>query len=384
MNIPAPTARAAQVVILERFEPEEIPMPTGPEDYGMANPEDAAEIKIPDDLPLSIDAWRERDLPPPDLILGKWLSTTSRALISAPTGLGKSNLAIALGQRVAANIGFLHWNPGRRVKVLYIDGEMSRRLLKQRVLDEERRHGGDLSGFYTLSREDVERFQPLNSPAGQAWILALIQHLGVELVIFDNIMSLTLGDQTNELVWQQTMPLVVELTRRAVGQIWIHHTGHDETKGYGTKTREWSLDTVGHLEKVEREDTDVSFNLVFRKARERTPTIRHDFQDVKIALVDDQWEHEASEALRPEKVSPRIRKALEALQNVLATDQAKQLSANRRAAHRDQWAAECDARGLIDLKGKPDSARTLMNTFRRDLVAANLIACDGDWQWLIR
>jgi hypothetical protein len=40
-------------------------------------------------------------------------------------------------------------------------------------------------------------------------------------------------------------------------------------------------------------------------------------------------------------------------------------------ASRSSCGLHCTRRGLIDLKGKPDSARTLMNTFRRDLVAAN-------------
>jgi hypothetical protein len=260
---------------------------------------------------------------------------------------------------------------------------MSRRLLRQRILAEADRHGGDLTRFYALSHEDVERFAPLNTPQGQARVLELIKHLGVDLVIFDNIMSLTLGDQTNELVWSQTMPLVLALTARSVGQLWVHHTGHDKTKGYGTKTREWSLDTVLLLEEVKRDDTDVSFSMVFEKARERTPQTRRDFQNVRIALVNDRWEHDAGVVgLRPGRVSPQSQKALDALINVLAGDQVKKLSGNRRAAHRDDWASECHARGLIDLR-KADSARSLLSRHRRDLVAANRIACDGDLSWLI-
>jgi hypothetical protein len=26
--------------------------------------------------------------------------------------------------------------------------------------------------------------------------------------------------------------------------MWLHHTGHNETQSYGTKTREWQMDTV--------------------------------------------------------------------------------------------------------------------------------------------
>jgi hypothetical protein len=78
-------------------------------------------------------------------------------------------------------------------------------------------------------------------------------------------------------------------TKRAIGQIWIHHTGHDETRGYGTKTREWQMDTTAICEAVKRNDTDVSFRPTFRKGRERTPDTHADFRDVNIALVDDVW-----------------------------------------------------------------------------------------------
>lgn len=333
--------------------------------------------------PLTAAEWRERELPPPDFVLGHVLTTTTRMLLSAATGLGKSNLALALAQHMAAGLPFLHWRAYRPVKVLYIDGEMSRRLLKERIFAEEARHTGNIDNLYVLSREDVQGFLPLNTPAGQDWLLKLIEHCGIEFVVFDNIMSLTLGDQKDPLVWQQTLPFVLALTRRSVGQVWIHHTGHDTGKGYGDKSREWQMDTVAHLDAVEREDTDVSFILKFPKARERTPANRAEFQDVKIALVNDRWEGSIEgRHAEPLEISPGIQKALDALLNVLAGDAVTMLPGNRRAAHRDQWTAECNTRGLIDLEGKANSARTLMNRFRKELVDANRIACEGPFQWL--
>jgi hypothetical protein len=333
--------------------------------------------------PLTLDQWRNRDLPEPDFIMGNWLSTTTRGMVTAATGLGKTNFGLALAMRVAGGIDFLHWQARRPCRVLYIDGEMARRLLKQRILDEETRCGITPEFFFALSHEDLAAFKPLNTPEGQAWLLAFIKKIGgADLIVFDNIMCLTLGDQKDPEVWQHTIPLVYALTRASIGQIWIHHTGHDESRSYGDKTREWQLDLTAHLTAMERDGTDISFSLSFEKARERTPATRFDFQDVKIALVDDRWEHELTQAHRPDKISPRCQKALEALQNVLAGDQATTLPGGRRAAHRDHWQAECTLLGMIDTAAKPHSARTLFATFRRELVAANRIACEGDMTWL--
>jgi RecA-family ATPase len=223
--------------------------PEGPSGPGYAaKPPPPLVYAIP---PLTIAEWLARDdLPDPDCLLGHWLSTTSRVLLVAPTGLGKTNFAMALGFAIAAERGFLHWSSGGRTRrVLLIDGEMSRRLLKRRIREATARGDGAPTTFYALSREDLDNFAPLNTPEGQAALLKFIEAIGgVDLVIFDNIMSLTVGDMKETIAWAQTLPLIAGLTRACIAQIWIHHTGHDENRSYGDKTREWQMDTVVHLQ----------------------------------------------------------------------------------------------------------------------------------------
>jgi hypothetical protein len=79
-----------------------------------------------------------------------------------------------------------------------------------------------------------------------------------------------------------------DLTRRSIGQCWIHHT-NDDGKSYGTKTREWQLDTVVAMRRVETDD-DIAFTLDFTKARERAPHNRADFAPLTIVLRDDEWQ----------------------------------------------------------------------------------------------
>jgi hypothetical protein len=364
-------------------EPEEPPMPNGPEDYFSEAVTERVNIDI-SQIPHTIAEWLGRDLPPPDRVIGEWLTTTSRVIINAETGLGKTNFVMALCAHAAAGQDFLHWRAHRPFRVLFIDGEMSRRLLKSRLEDVVRRLGFAPENLHALSHEDLPGFQPLNTPGGQASIKHCIEQIGgVDLVCFDNVMSLVPGEMKDEESWRRAEPLVLWLTKQAIGQIWVHHTGHDTTHGYGTKTREWKMDTVLLLTEEERGDTDLSFALTFKKARERTPETRSDFQDVKIALVFDQWRHEVTEAARPAKVSPLTGKGLAALTNVLASEHAVMLPGNRRAAHRDHWQAECARLGLVDMD-KPHSARTLFNKFRRDLVAANRIDCEEEFSWITR
>jgi hypothetical protein len=332
---------------------------------------------------ITLEDWIARDLPDRDLLMGDWLSTTSRTIISAPTGLGKTNFSIAVGMRVASGAGFLHWRGHRPARVLFVDGEMSRRLLKQRLIDETQRCGDMPKGFYALSHEDMADFKPLNTPEGQASVNKVIEKIGkVDLLIADNVMCLTSGSMIDEESWAQTLPWVRSLTHQCIGQIWVHHTGHDETHGYGTKTRDWQMDTVLLLGTVSRSDADISFNMNFVKARERTPATRADFQDVRVALVKDDWTYVASETKNEGRISPTASKFLAALTNVIGSDQAT-VHRGRRSATSERWRAECTVLGLIDTHAKPDSARTLFSKHRRELIAANRVACEGDFSWLL-
>jgi hypothetical protein len=110
--------------------------PNGPEKGEQAKPPPPPPQSI-----TSIEDWIARDIEPPDFICGRWLTTTSRAILSGDTGLGKTLFALALGMRCSAGLPFLHWLPARQCRVLYVDGEMSRRVIKQRLIDELRRAG---------------------------------------------------------------------------------------------------------------------------------------------------------------------------------------------------------------------------------------------------
>src|SRR4051794_31644858 len=108
MNIPAPTARAAELVTIERFvsdaegpgddtpTPERWPesaegdpviviereaMPARRSKARASSPpRRLPKIEIATLPPLTLPEWRDRDLQPPDFVMGHWLTTTSRVL----------------------------------------------------------------------------------------------------------------------------------------------------------------------------------------------------------------------------------------------------------------------------------------------------------------
>jgi AAA domain len=332
---------------------------------------------------LTIDDWLNRKLPEPDYLLGWLLSTTSRAMFVGDTGLGKTTFLLGMAFSIADGAPFLHWVARRPAQVLFIDGELSRIRLKQMIADEVTRFGGKPDGLHVLSYEDIEGFAPLNTPAGQACIEKIIEKIGgVDFVFFDSVMCLTVGDMKDEESWQQTLPWVRALTKRSIGQMWAHHTGHDKTRSYGTKTREWQLDLVALGTALQRDDTDLSFSLEFPKARERAPATRADFQPVSIALVNDEWQHDGAVPSQAVKVPPLAYKFLDALKNALASQEGRDAN-GRRSVPRAVWRAEAAALGLTDPEQNAKSANTLFNTNRRVLITANLVGSNEQNAWLI-
>lgn len=267
---------------------------------------------------LPAAAWRRREIEVPEPLLGELVVSTTRMFVGGPTGLGKTHLGFAMAAGMASGQGFLHWRSSRPARVLYIDGEMPRDLVQKRLRDLERRHDWTAAepNLFVLCSEDFEALAqadpglgvpgPLNTEAGQDFLLRLIGRLGrIDAVFLDNRMSLLAGDMKDEVPWTETMPLVKELTRRRIAQIWFDHMGHNTEHIYGSKTKEWQIDVVAILKAVEVADADLSFRIEFTKARRREKANRADFEPVTVTLREDVWEGSGTPDAR--KVERRLR-----------------------------------------------------------------------------
>jgi hypothetical protein len=339
--------------------------------------------------PLSIDEWRKRKIPPHDLLLGALFSTTTRATLVAPTGLGKTNFALAMGAGMATGRGFLHFDSRRQARVLVIDGELPAEWAKQLLADMEERLGDDAGllkeKFFYLNTEDAQDFQPLNTVSGQNYIEDIIASMGgVDFIIFDNIMSLLAGSMKEEESWAETLPWIKSLTRRRIGQLWIHHTGINEARGYGTDTKNWQFDTVMLMERNHGSQADISFNLKFQKARRRTPKTRQYYEPVTIELIENEWR--SSEAVgNSVKLPPREKTALRILQNLLAEKGEKRVTMRDgpvvTACLLDDWREQLKQRGVTN-EDKPSSERSQWRSIKNKLQSQQVITINGEWVWI--
>ena len=258
-----------------------------------------------DHTDLTVEAWLRRRLPPRDYLFDGVLCTTSRWIINGETGVGKTLFGLELGFAAAAGADFLSWKGVRQSRVMYLDGEMPAETLKERI-----KAAADIYGEVDLLayNRDVlgpEQMPPLNSEPGLAWLWREIDAVKPDLLIGDSLMCLLAGSLSEEEPWLPMKPLLRQLSARRIAHVWLHHTGHDTSRGFGTKTREWEMDTVAMLSR--REDDD-ALTLEFSKARLRTPATAALFKPQVIRREADGWRSAgAAKTSKPRSAAERKR-----------------------------------------------------------------------------
>jgi len=227
---------------------------------------------LPDRNNLLLSAWLERDFPPRDWLLGEVLCTTSRCLLIGETGVGKTLTALEIAGAISSGAGVFGWEGKRHARVMYLDGELAKETFKERMELVADRYGEGCEIFgYNRDELPSDHMPPIDTDIGQKWLWHEIEKVQPDIIFFDAIMCLTSGTMSEEESWKPIAPLCRQITSRGIAQVWLHHTGHDTSKGFGTKTREWEMESVIMLTKVSGDDSDeavtAQFQMEFKKAR---------------------------------------------------------------------------------------------------------------------
>jgi hypothetical protein len=343
---------------------------------------------------LLLSAWLTRKIAPRDYLLGNVFCTTSRWLVYGETGVGKSLFTYAMGGAIASGSAFLNWEARRPAKVMLFDGEMPAETFKERMQTLADQFGDDLP-IYAYSREVLSDgdMPPFNTETGEAWLWREIEAVQPDVIIFDSIMCLLAGSMVDEDAWEPVKLLIRKISARRIGQIWIHHTGHDKSKSYGTKTREWELDTVLSLTKAEDDAGGVLAE--FTKARLRTPKTLSEFETRVIRCGEDGWASDdaAIVTLKGGKRSGEVRQmrswfltTYERLIDNVATSPGHNGSPVKKV-HIDQIRDEMVSRGYLDRDDKgrvSNTSRTHLRRAKLDLITEHVITELDGMVWKIK
>lgn len=188
--------------------------------------------------------------------------------------------------------------------------------------------------------------------------------------------------------WAPCLPLIRQLSARRIAQVWLNHTGHDATRSFGTKTKEWEFDGVILLSKHPTDDTAVL--LQFTKARLRTPKTAGLFSPQLIRRTEQGWTTEAATVGGPkETIGQRKQAWLKVIYSELADGVQATPGYNGvpvRKAAIDAIRYGMIGRGYLTVEdGKlPGRERTAFQRAKEALIRAALFASDGETLWSIK
>jgi RecA-family ATPase len=236
-------------------------------------------------------AWRAKVFPPPEYLLGNVFHRGSRWLGYASTGTGKTLFFLDMLGALAAGKPFLDWEGSSKPRrVMYIDGEVSKETMQERIIANLDRYGCDET-LFVYCRDDLEsgEMPPLDTEAGWKWLARKIVAVKPDVICFDAIAFLAPTALSDEEAWGRVQELILSLTKRGIAQVWINHTGHNEGHSYGLKLKEWAMTAVLSLRQDEKATAlaqSACVELEFEKARERKKSNWAQFRKQKIEYDD--------------------------------------------------------------------------------------------------
>lgn len=160
------------------------------------------------------------------------------SLMYAERGAGKTFVSLSIACAAASGFDFLNFHVQNPCKVLYVDGEMDSREIKDRLQKLER---GFAMENKIINRDNLRLFlcgmqgdtemPNLATTEGQA---AFEREIGdAQIIIIDNISCLYKGGgKENESdTWTQYNSWSVSQRNKGRSVLWVHHTGKDKNRG---------------------------------------------------------------------------------------------------------------------------------------------------------
>lgn len=198
--------------------------------------------KLPDGLKVrTLRDLLSDGIPEKNAILSPWCDERHLCMIHAPTGVGKSLLALSIGLAIAGGGNIFGWHAPTPKKVLLIDGEMdiediqTRSKLLLPTVD-----GDQLAAsmnFMVMARQDQDigvKFPDLASEEGQDRCIEQISLCDPDIIILDNFS--TLCDVENENDASSFNSMLTFLSRLKQGRkcVFLIHHSRKGSGGNGT------------------------------------------------------------------------------------------------------------------------------------------------------
>ena len=201
---------------------------------------------LPSLVSLDMGEFLSMPIPERGFLLSPVLPVQGIGIMYAPRGVGKTFAALSVAVAVASGGAVFNWRAPMPKKTLYVDGEMPATSMQSRLT-------ALVSGMSVppLALKNLALITPdlqpcpmpdLSTMSGQMMLEPFLK--GVDMLVLDNIATLCRTGKENESQsWQTMQAWLLELRRRGITVLLIHHAGKSGDQR-GTSAREDIMDTV--------------------------------------------------------------------------------------------------------------------------------------------
>jgi putative DNA primase/helicase len=219
-------------------------------------------------------------LPERKFIITDLLYEGQNAMIYARPGVGKTNLALAIGAAVSRGGKlFGPYHIPKPTGVIFLDGEMPASELQERI--NRMWIKPDPEYFKVISAELLStQCRPIPTLVDPTWREGLLEFLKqnrkFRFLIMDNLSALAPGcDELSGLDWDAINQWLIALRRIGMNDLLIHHAGKNNQQR-GTSKREDQMDLILKLTKIENRKVS-AFRVDFEKARSLPESLKGSF-----------------------------------------------------------------------------------------------------------
>lgn len=204
-------------------------------------------------------------------LMGKWMREGDLGFVYGERGSGKTWFIDAIATHLSTGNGLHDWMVLEPVNVLLIDGEMpldaARDRLKGMMPDNPRLH--ILHHEMLFDRSGVA--MNLTNERAQRVITEICKRHSIKLLVLDNLSCLFYGVKENDADdWEKVLNWLLELRRRHIAVLIVHHTGVSGERMRGTTRREDAAFWIIKVEKLEghaEQEKGTRFETTFTKQR---------------------------------------------------------------------------------------------------------------------
>jgi KaiC/GvpD/RAD55 family RecA-like ATPase len=232
-------------------------------------------------LPITGQTFKqliERTWKPQEHIISPWLREGESGLIWAATGVGKTQLSLTLALLAAGGGTVAGWSNDKPRKVLIIDGEMRLADLKDRLVGlgvgiEGYDQKAALENIEVRARQDQKpgvEFYDVSVEADQDAISAYLRKKGIDLLILDNITTLTdsIKDENGAADVKPLLKFLLKMKRDGVTTIVLHHANKGGSSYRGSTGIATTFEVIIGLQRPKTTAHDkTEFTLAFEKFR---------------------------------------------------------------------------------------------------------------------